>query len=283
MVLRKGFVGEIVKPKKVTGSGTSVKKIVVPSAESWLRLAMDKKYTDLRPMWSEPRQGGWRPSGMGEPCDRKTILGMMGYRGDLISTKLKRIFDMGNDIEARWRRRFQELGILENANQKIFMEGPPPVSGEYDVVVRHPYERTRRLLGEIKSINLNGFKKLPPPTADPEINFAGLMEISGDVGARIRKYMMQFQTYLYMTKIPEGFLLFDCKNDSEFADYILDPKPEMVERELARLHRLDAYRPRLIVPPCTCVGSKSGLCIYHPTEEVDLETLKIQTMTAQEV
>lgn len=195
---------------------------------------------------------------------------MMGYRGDPISQKLSRIFDMGKAIETMWRNDFREMNLLLSANVRLPDPGPPSISGEYDVIIRHPFEPTRKLLGEIKSINDRGFKALPPLTLDPETNYRGIMGTTGDIGSRIRGYMIQFQNYLRLAKIDEGFILFDNKNDQEYSDYGLVYLPELLDECHDRLRRLDPYRPAMLIPPCTCKGEHKSLCLYRTHEEVPL-------------
>lgn len=243
--------------------------------ESWVNLALTDTYTDTNGLWGEVKTTGWRPSGMGEECDRKSVLGMLGYRGDLISTDLRRIFDMGNAVETLWRKYFTEMGILLSANIRLTREADPAISGEYDLMVKHPYEPGRRFIVEIKSINTSGFAKLPPVTMDPERNFIGLTTMTDKLlRRRIKNYVLQLQMYMRLTGLGEGILLFSNKNDSKYADYHLLQVPEMVEDEFARLRRRDGYRSRLVVPPCSCIGAKEGLCAHGTDVEMELDVVK---------
>lgn len=75
-----GMAGENDKrPKQVGVAGPVLTNSA--ATESWLNLAFAEKYTDTRKLWGSVRTAGWRPSGMGEECDRKSVLGMFGYRG----------------------------------------------------------------------------------------------------------------------------------------------------------------------------------------------------------
>ncbi len=260
--------------KKVTGSG---KRVVGDKDlnQSWLQATIKDLRTDRRPLWTEVNDGGWHPSGMGEPCDRRSILKMYGYRGDIISQKLSRIFDFGKAIEKIWQADFAKKGILLSKNVKVPDPGPPPINGEYDVMLRHPFELGRVLLGEIKSINTEGFALLPKATMDPEANLYALSNCGGFISSRLRGYLIQVQNYLRLTNTEEGFLLFDNKNDSNWVDFYLRYDPDFLEPHLTRLKRLDAYRPRLIVPVCTCVGKHKDLCAFKPEDEVSLAEIKI--------
>jgi hypothetical protein len=267
------------KPTAKTIAGVASKKIALPKGalgQTWLRTGLTAMREDKRTMWGDIRTT-WRPSSMGEQCDRKSILSMYGYRGDPISHKLGRIFSMGNAVEDIWRADFQKMGVLVQANVRIQDPGPPAISGECDAILQHLYEPGRKLIAEIKSINCNGFKQLPPLTLDPEMNFQGLMNIGGSLNGRVRGYMIQLQNYMRLFKIHEGMLLFDCKCNSDYNDYGLVYHPELVEVNQNRLVRLDDYRGKLMVPPCTCAGKHDGLCIYRPEDTVSLEEMKIFT------
>ncbi len=273
MVIQRGMLGLSARPPKKTKGKTvsGGKRLSSSSAagQTWLKLSVNTHREDKRKLWDPPKTD-WHPSSLGEVCDRKSLLKMMGYRGDPVSQKLSRIFDMGKIIEKLWQDDFQKMGILLSKNVRLLDPGPPSINGEYDVMIRHPFEPTRKLLGEIKSINDRGFKALPPLTLDPETNYRGIMETTGDIGARIRGYMVQFQNYLRLTKMEEGFILFDNKNTQEYSDYLLGYHPELMDECQARMMRLDPYRPAMIIPPCTCKGQHKSLCLYRTQEEVPL-------------
>ncbi len=266
----------LVSMAKAQRPPSATKKVLAPVTPNWLQLSRDDKFTDHRPLWGEVRTKGWMPSSMGDPCDRKTILGMFGYRGDPISVKLRRIFDMGKAIEKIWQAEFESMGILLGKNVRFAHPNNPVISGEYDVMVRHPYEPGRRMIGEIKSINDNGFKKLPPVSLNSADNIVALMSVKdGYVGARFRKYMYQLQAYLYFVEgVEEGFLLFDNKNSQDYKLYPVSLDPDIIVPETQRLVRLEEYRPKLVVPACTCDAKKSGLCTIHPDEDIPLDELK---------
>ncbi len=267
------------KPKKKI-VGTSAKKNpdFARAAGGWLGIAIEQKYADHRPLWGDERpiEKGWTPSSMGAECDRETVLKTLGYRGEEISTHLRRIFDAGNDIEARWIKRFQELGVYVDHNVHISRKEPPILSGYIDVTVRHPFEPGHLITVEIKSINSNGFRMLPAVTMDPEENFEALQKLPGKVGARIRGYMVQLQSYLMEGGNPEGLLLFDCKDNQSFAEYYIVLNEPFIQGHYDRLNRLNEYRERRAIPPCTC-GGKGDFCKHRPDEDIDIKMLQSMT------
>lgn len=284
-----GLSGGANRPPKPRSGGKTLsnsggKRPVVPKGlgTTWLQNQSVALREDKRPSWGDIRTM-WRPSSMGEQCDRKSILGMYGYRGDPISHKLSRIFAMGNAVEDIWREDFKKMGVLLQANVRIKDDGPPAISGECDAILQHPSEPGRKLIAEIKSINCNGFKQLPPLTLDPELNYQGLMNTQGNIAGRIRGYMIQLQNYMRLFNVHEGLLLFDCKCTSDFSDYGLNYHPELVETNQNRLIRLDGYRGKFIVPPCTCEGKHEGLCSYRHSDEVTLDEMKKFTEDMQQI
>ncbi len=271
-----GITGKTPPRKKASGK-------TLPSAgggrghsanNGWLHTEIDRMREDKRPLWGDMKGADWHPHAMGEECDRKSILGMYGYRGDPISVKLSRIFDMGKAVEKIWQADFQRMGLLVMANRRRRTDGPPAINGELDAIIRHPYEAGRTILVEIKSINCSGFKTLPPLTLDPGMNYNNIMGSQGYIGTRIRGYMIQLQSYMMLFEQEEGMLLMDNKCNSEYNDYCIDYHPELVERNAARLTRLDEFRPRLIIPPCTCGGKHDGLCNYRTELDVPLADMK---------
>ncbi len=285
-MLEKGFLrlGDDRRPpkprSKTIGSGGKRPNVPQGLNTTWVQNQSIELREDKRVLWGNIRDT-WRPSSMGEVCDRKSILSMYGYRGDPISHKLSRIFAMGNAVEDIWRADFKKMGVLIKANVRIQNAGPPAISGECDAILQHPTDPKRKLIAEIKSINCSGFKALPPLTLDLEMNYQGLMGTQGYIASRVRGYMVQLQNYMRLFDIHEGMLLFDCKCNSDFNDYGVPYHPELVEAGHSRLIRLDEYREKLIVPPCTCEGKHDGLCTYRKNDEIPLDEIKRFTEDTQ--
>ncbi len=146
------------------------------AVSSWLKQSHTHHTRDSRPLWGTPAEN-WRPSGMNSACDRYSILKVLGYRNDPIGYDLQRIFDMGNLVEDYWRRQFRSMGILLSANVRVERDFPPLVRGEYDAMVRHPYEPDRIFVVEVKSIADALWKQLPTPSMEPAQNVANLRSI----------------------------------------------------------------------------------------------------------
>ena len=290
-VNRRGLVGmtQTRKPKKPVPTR---RRQSPPAAtpddvanQTWMDMKVASSHHS-RPLWGEPRavSKGWTPSTMGDECDRQIVLRLLGYRGEDFSPQLLRMFGLGNAIENTWQQKYKEWGILLEANKRLQFEGPPHLSYEIDVRVKHPFEKGRTLIGEIKSANVRSFKLLPPKTLDPAVNYTGISSISDRYfGPRVRKYMLQLMLYLYASKdTKEGFLLFDCKNDSTYADYCLNLDVGMADLQVAldRTARLTKYWSSQTVPACTHKGNAEDvMCSVRPKD--DLALTEIQKLSKE--
>ena len=269
--VKKGMLSLVSAPKKKLVTTTPAFK---RAAGGWLGVAIEQRYADRRPLFGDirPISKGWTPNSMGKDCDRETILGVLGYQFR-IESKLRRIFDMGNAIEAMWIKRFQEMGCYVDSGTRVTRAEAPTLSGKLDIRVRHPFEPGCLIIVEVKSINANGFRQLPAVTLDPEENFNALLRMTGSVGSRIRGYLVQLQSYLKEDGNPEGMLLFENKDNQEYADYFIVLNEEFIQEQYDRLNRLSEYRERLVVPACNCKG-KGDLCKIKQHEEIELEKFK---------
>ena len=245
------------------------------AVSSWLKSAHTQHTIDTRPLWGEPAEN-WRPSGMNSTCDRYSILKVLGYRNDPISYDLQRIFDMGKLVEDYWRLQFRSMGILLSANVRVERDFPPLVRGEYDAMVRHPYESDRIFVVEIKSIADALWKQLPTPNMDPTQNIVNLRSIGLRIlRNRMMGYLNQLQMYQLMTYQEEGILLMDNKDNQKVKDYYITSDPQITDAILARHQRLEPYRVAQLVPACTChPDARKGMCTYLPDEEIALEMMK---------
>ena len=283
---RRGLVGMTQgrKPKKPSQPGQRRRPPAATAEDvaeqTWMDMMVNTKHP-ARPLWGEPRltSKGWTPSTMGDECDRQIVLRLLGYRGEDFSAQLLRMFSLGNAIETVWREKYRAWGILLEANAKKQFAGPPHLSYEIDVLVKHPFEKSRKLIGEIKSANVRSFKLLPPKSLDPQVNYTAVSGISDRYfGPRVRKYMLQLMLYLYASTVTkEGFLLFDCKNDSTYRDFYLTLDVGMPDLQIAldRTERLTRYWADQMVPACTHGGNaEDPLCSIQPKDELTLVEMK---------
>ena len=257
---------------------------LLPPQEDWIDLALEEhiRGQNAEPMWGEPRplSKGWTPSSIGEPNDRAIVAKCLGYNDEPIGKQLQLIFDTGNDIEARWVRRFKEMGVL--AGNDIWLPGARRSGlmfrGKVDMIVRHKYEPDRKILIEMKSIAVGLFNDLPPISRDPVANYDSLMLLRGYLGDRIRKYMAQLQVYLYEMNMDEGLMFFESKDNQRQAKYPIVQMPHMLDEVFERLKMLqDEYWSRGLLPPWKGSDSnKSLLKVYRTDEVVPIDEMKAQ-------
>ena len=140
--------------------------------DSWITIALREYYKEKRPIWGKPRplKNGWTPSSLGEPNDRLLVAKQLGYRGDAIGYKLQRIFSAGNDVEDRWIKHFDSIGVLQShggwlpKNENSYLT----FRGKYDIIIKHKYEKNRTFLVEVKSMSPRMFPSLPPVQMNAE-------------------------------------------------------------------------------------------------------------------
>ena len=164
---------------------------------------------------------------------------------------LQRIFDAGNDIEARWIKRFRDTRLY--VDNDIWLprqqSGKVKIRGKVDAIIKHPHEDIEYLV-EIKSIAPEGYRMLPRVSSSTKNNFDNLMGIKGGVGERVRKYMAQLQVYLFTMDMTSGILLFDDKGHQDFKDYEIDLDREFVDDLFNRLKYLqDEFWSKRVLPP----------------------------------
>lgn len=255
-------------------------RVIEGFESSWIARAVREHYRDTRPIWDEPRplEKGWSPSLVGEPNDRILVAGYLGYRGDLISDKLARIFDMGNDIEQRWITRFKDMGVWEGDD--IWLPNPSRtellVRGKVDILIHHIRDTNRKFVVEVKSMNPHSFNSLPKPSMDAEANWSNLRRLRNYVGDRMRRYLCQLQVYIYEMNMTEGYLLVDNKGNQDFSDFLIRLHEDVVEEMYERMTRLQRdFWSQGLIPPWNGVPNRSVLATYKPDEAVPFEEMRL--------
>ena len=230
---------------------------------------------DTTPLWDVPRpiSKGWRPSDIGESNDRILVAKMLGYRDLFVTEKLQRIFDAGNDIEARWVQRFKDIGAYIDNDVWLPWEQPGQIKlrGKVDILVENG---DAKYIVEIKSIAPEGYRKLPK-VGTAEANFENLMGIKGSIGDRVRKYMHQLQAYLFTMQQYRGILLFEDKGHQEFKDYEIALNQDFVDSLYNRLKYLqDEFWEKRVIPPWNGDEPKTKFGRYKTNESVSLEEFR---------
>lgn len=218
------------------------------NVDDWVGREIDRYFdTKASPEGWQKAGPAIRPSGAGSPCAREIELGMLGHRPAYPGQSRRRM-DNGSDMHKRWQRYFSEARLLAAAELPVRLNDPV-VSGRLDVVLKNPV--TGKLaLGEIKSVNSQGFRQLPKLIADKHLNAQRLAAWNPPWG---RGYMLQFCWYsehgeLHGSRFDEGFFLFENKDTQDYKVFYVTPTPELVKESQTRpLAAQQAFRSGVLL------------------------------------
>jgi len=214
----------IKKPKKKK----QVRKARAKNQDRWFLKHLEANLGFTKP-WTT--RGVFYPSMLGNPCDRNLYLAYNGELPDqVIGAKTVRIFDVGNALEVRMKKYFEQTGIFLAAEQSVkFMN--PPISGRYDFLLRH--EEYGRVILELKSINDAGFTEL--------------------IDAPKSDHFIQLQIYLNLVGMEHGIVLYENKNDQKLKAFKVVQDTNLWESILERCIRVQTMLPTEI--PSQCNGN----------------------------
>lgn len=221
------------------------------NTRDWLSAAIDRYYDRARPERWVHADPTIHPSSLGSPCALEFELGLLGHRTKADGQGVRRM-DNGTYVGKRWVETFTKMGILVSYEVPA-KDTNPLISGSIDVIVMNP-QNGEKSVGEIKSMNSNGFRTLPTISQDRKVNMRALWP-------KWRNYCLQLTTYMVIHKMPAWFL-FENKDNQEYKVFWVEPSDEM------RAEVWDASKPpsqaqqafmdgRLVAPP---FERKSGTC-----------------------
>lgn len=205
------------------------------------------------------------PSSSGSSCSRDIQIGMLGYR-TAIKPKNRRRMDNGTFAHTRWEGYFKDMGILYASEVNVKCDDPQ-FNGTCDLIVQHP-TTGKLMVGEIKTMNQNRWKKVPDQNDNHQVMMRHLM-------ATERPYVYQLSMYVRM--IPkvmnweisnECFFLFENTDTQEFKIRYCEADERLIDEAFANsLEAQKASRAgHLINPPyqresMTCkMCYKSEMC-----------------------
>ncbi len=126
-------------------------------AEDWLGPAIDAYYEEkCKPFWGKVKHL-ISPSGCWNVCPRAIQLRQLGYN-PRFSPQTRRRMDNGTHMHYRWEDVFSDMGLV--VMEEKYMAGAD-FGGTPDNLLHKPGNDDDRLLAELKSINSNGWRKLP--------------------------------------------------------------------------------------------------------------------------
>ena len=206
-----------------------------PEGSDWLHVMIDEQIERDQPFW-RAQSTFFRASSCGEPCIRALTFNAMGHNVPH-EARMLRLFGVGNAIEANLIPVFESAGVLIDTQGEVIFEedGVPMLVGHYDLLIKRRGTE-ERWLGEIKSINLNRFTKLPLEHASAERNVNELLR-------QHPKYVIQWTVYAASPQVDtnRGFLLFEHKNDSAQKIYELIVNQDLLNSTMAKVREAWQY------------------------------------------
>lgn len=135
-------------------------------------------------------------------CQRKIAYEFMGMPRQPLNSKTLRVLENGHFLEARYKKYFEEMGILVAEEVSVSTaeqeECPILISGRLDFIIDEGKlngGEPDHAIVELKSINTWGFKS-----------------IANDLQPK-PEHMLQVQFYMWLTGIHKGYLVYEDKND----------------------------------------------------------------------
>jgi hypothetical protein len=200
------------------------------------------------------------PSQISE-CMRKLVAILVGLTvDDKIEPIYQRIFDNGNYVHKRYLKQYLpktdivcRILNVEQETYKDFVEftlHDPDywLKGQPDALIFNPNDGLKYVF-ELKSVKHEVFVNL----AGPELS-----------------HIMQVHLYMYLTNVPRAVILYECKNDQDIKEYVIEQQPEQLAFLLNRIRKIQAavetYKTTGQLPlceqgksarwPCRCGGVK---------------------------
>ena len=221
----------------------------------WLLKLLDESLERSQPLWEKPVEW-FRASSAGELCSRAATFAAMGHRVPH-EARVMRIFRTGNSIENVNIVAMNTAKLLDpKMGQASADHKDPPIKGHVDCVLKRP-GTGEKMLGEIKSIKQELFKKLPK---EHGVMLAGESPLDQGYYAG---YLKQWNTYAWAPAIDIeiGFILFEAKNDQKQKIYWLLRDPDLLE-EVFKISKIAA--PYVLSDPMRVAPIPKG---FDPKDE----------------
>jgi len=197
----------------------------------WLLEALDSHLTTpQRP----PRQGVFYPSALGSKCDRFLYNSYFGLvQEEMIHPNTKRIFDCGNYLEHRYKKYFEQMGVLVSTELPL-KSTSPPMSGRLDFLIKHDQKQLAVI--ELKSIGSAGFKALSKKPKD--------------------EHYIQLQIYLTLGGYDYGVVLYENKDNQKVKAFSVTRDEKVWEQLVDRCTNIMAMNEQ----PSMCTGLRYCPC-----------------------
>lgn len=182
------------------------------SAGDWLGIAIDSSRAGVEDeRWVQPNVEV-HPSSAGSACARDIQLGMLGHKTGIKALNRRRM-DNGTDAHTRWSKELAAKGLLVSAGVRFKVPGE--WSGEYDLLCKNPKSGEVHL-GEIKTINSNGYSSLPPQDPDPVRMAYAMAKAKMAYTYQLCQYYVMFKGQVEGGISPDCFFLFENTDTQAF-------------------------------------------------------------------
>lgn len=223
-------------------------------------------------------------AGVVHNCVRCLCLSAMGHR-IVRDPRLGRIFAIGKAVEAINERLMGRAEILDNVQVPVAVgghlddegrfvrdegSGLPPILGHADMVVERPIDG-RRFIIEWKTINSNGWSKLPPEHGPTAAHKSPLT---------IGQYraVAQVSLYAWGLAIEDSLLVFENKDTSAQRAYWLTESENMAAESLFRFAEAAPYilsDPQRVPPRQGRSNCRNYLCRRLPARGATYEEARM--------
>lgn len=169
------------------------------------------------------------PSSAGQ-CPRLIQFRMNGQVYEEVEPRIKRIFENGNFMQARYRKFIEGAGkfVNEEVPVRIEIDGII-IKGRADMIVLDAYDKQQ--LFEFKSINNRGFNEL----------------IANQVPKT--EHLMQWTIYSKGLDLPDGVILYENKDDQRMKPFQVKYSDELFNSIVAVFKMVDDCNKKGIVVP----------------------------------
>lgn len=182
------------------------------SSGDWLGPIIDASRVGVEDdRWTQPNIE-IHPSSAGSICSRDIELSLLGHKTSIKALNRRRM-DNGTDAHARWSKELADKGLLVSAGVRLKIPGE--WSGEYDLICRNPKSGESHL-GEIKTINANGYASLPPQDPDPVRMAYAMAKAKLAYTYQLCQYYVMFKDKIEGGLSPDCFFLFENTDTQAF-------------------------------------------------------------------
>jgi hypothetical protein len=244
------------------------------TSDDWLTKAIEEWYRERgKAKWGDIKYK-ISPSGAHSLCPREIQLKLLGYKSRFDGQQQRRM-DNGTKYHERQEEVFIEMGLAaihEERFETDDVSGKPDITiARVQVPVGAHWDTDDLFMMELKSVNTNGWRKLPTPSALAPTNMAALVKVRPDV---VLQWLLYDQLLLHGKNekgealnldIGKGFIFFECKDSQAYQYYYVVRDDALRERLAANAHTALAWNRKgmLIGAPFPKTSPTCRNCDLH--------------------